>query len=365
MTSDKGNQFVNSHVDALLKKFCITHKITSPYHPQTNGATEIVNKIVCNCLTKLVDENPNDWPKLVPFVVLAYNNKVNNVTKFSPYVIVFGKSPNGFEDWRTKQGQDEATALLTRSLEIRNMIENIRPQALKNIEKAQVTQRKSQNNRSKHILRSDIEIGTKVMLRNEELVTPKLSPKYTGPYTVVNIGKLGNYQLKDINNNILPQYVNINRLRITEYSESSDEDTDPIESRENSNIDPNLPRTSKSAVQEKLPFQTESRPTTTIKRKKKEIQELPSEDIDQIKTHKKVNNRYLYLVKWLNFPESENEWLEAKAFDDKQTLDDYWAKQPYDLRKSHKARYAKKQLSPYTFHNNSSNKFWTSNASNG
>ena len=41
----------------------------------------------------------------------------------------------------------------------------------------------------------------------------------------------------------------------------------------------------------------------------------------------------IYLIKWLDFPEKENEWLEAKAFNDKRTLDEYWSTQPKDLRK--------------------------------
>lgn len=73
---------------------------------------------------------------VIPFVVLAYNNKINTITKFAPYVVVFGRLPNKFEDWQSVPGEDEPSALVARSMEIRNMRENIRPQALKNIEKA-------------------------------------------------------------------------------------------------------------------------------------------------------------------------------------------------------------------------------------
>ena len=36
--SDQGLQFLNEVVSELLKKFCIIHKITTAYYPQTNGA---------------------------------------------------------------------------------------------------------------------------------------------------------------------------------------------------------------------------------------------------------------------------------------------------------------------------------------
>ena len=47
----------------------------------------------------------------------------------------------------------------------------------------------------------------------------------------------------------------------------------------------------------------------------------------------------MYLVKWEGYPEEENEWLEAKAFDTKETIDEYWTTQPYDLRKPKKTRF--------------------------
>lgn len=346
LMSDQGRQFVNDIFGNILSKFCIQHKVTSPYHPETNGQTEIINKIVHNALTKLIEENPNDWPKLVPFIVLAYNNKVNVVTKYSPFIIVFGKPPNRFEDWRSAPGEDEASALVARAIEIRNMHENIRPQALKNIEKAQVQQKKSQDNRNKQIIPDKLEIGTTVMLRTEGM-NPKLTQKYTGPYTIVDIGKLGTYQLKDFNDKVLDKYYNINRLRIID-SNDSDEEIDITQSRDDavdSNqpgvVDTNLPRTSRSLQPDTQPFNTENVPkkSSISVRKKKDIQALPSVLIERIKGHKKVGNKFLYLVKWEGYPEEENEWLEAKAFDSKNTINDYWFSQPYDLRKPQKTRF--------------------------
>lgn len=329
MMSDQGRQFVNDVITNLLSTFCIQHKITSPYHPETNGATEIINKMVTNCLRKLVKENPNNWPKLVPFVVLAYNNKVNNVTKYSPYVVVLGKSPNRFEDWTNKSNEDEATALLVRANEIRTMYEKTRPEVLQNINKAQTQQKKSQDNRSKKILDANLDIGTQVMLKTEG-INPKLNQMYTGPYTIVDVGKLNNYQLKDINNHILDKYFNINRLRIVDLDES-DEEIIPSQSNEEIS-NPNAAGTSKSLNRTALPFNTNPQKSSIRSRKKKDILELPSEEIEKIIGHKKEKSRFLYLVKWVGCPEEENEWLEAKAFDNPETLNKYWAKQPVDLR---------------------------------
>ncbi len=340
LLSDQGRQFVNETITALVKKFCIKHKITSAYHPETNGAVEIMNKVVVNCLRKLIEENPNDWPTLIPFVVLAYNNKINNITKFSPFVVVFGKPLNGFDDWRTKPGEDEAASLLARSMEIKNMHEVIRPEALKNINKSQIQQRKTQDERSKQILTQSIPIGSTVMLKAEGL-NPKLSQKYSGPYTVIDIGKLNNYRLKDSDNNILEKFVNINRLKIINLFNPAEEPA----ITNNETQDPNLPRTSSST--RNIPTLKNNIPQTKssiIIRKKQQINELPSVIIEAILGHKKENNRFYYLVKWQDYPDEENEWLESKAFDNKETINEYWRHQTYDLRKPNKTRFLRNNL---------------------
>ena len=41
--SDRGTRFCNKVVDALFKKYNITHRISTAYHPQTNGQAEVSN----------------------------------------------------------------------------------------------------------------------------------------------------------------------------------------------------------------------------------------------------------------------------------------------------------------------------------
>ena len=50
--SDEGTHFVNKHFAALVKKYSITHKVTTPYHPQTSGQVEVSNREVKRFLEK-------------------------------------------------------------------------------------------------------------------------------------------------------------------------------------------------------------------------------------------------------------------------------------------------------------------------
>jgi transposase InsO family protein len=42
--SDKGKHFYNQFFEQLMKKYGITHKVATPYHPQTSGQVEISNR---------------------------------------------------------------------------------------------------------------------------------------------------------------------------------------------------------------------------------------------------------------------------------------------------------------------------------
>ena len=42
--SDGGTYFTNRHFESLMKKYRITHKVATLYHPQTSGQVEVSNR---------------------------------------------------------------------------------------------------------------------------------------------------------------------------------------------------------------------------------------------------------------------------------------------------------------------------------
>ena len=44
MISDGGTHFCNKSFESLMKKYGITHKVATPYHPQTSGQIELANR---------------------------------------------------------------------------------------------------------------------------------------------------------------------------------------------------------------------------------------------------------------------------------------------------------------------------------
>ena len=58
---DQGTHFCNRSMYVLLKKYGVVHKISTPYHPQTNGQAVILNKEIKRILEKIVQPNRKDW----------------------------------------------------------------------------------------------------------------------------------------------------------------------------------------------------------------------------------------------------------------------------------------------------------------
>lgn len=54
IVSDQGPQFVSTMMEAFLQRYQITHRKSSPYHPQANGQVEVTNRELENILTKIV-----------------------------------------------------------------------------------------------------------------------------------------------------------------------------------------------------------------------------------------------------------------------------------------------------------------------
>ena len=73
LISDGGSHFYNRTIEALLKKYNITHKVSTPYHPQTNGQAEVSNREIKQILEKTVGPSMRDWSLHLDDALWAYH----------------------------------------------------------------------------------------------------------------------------------------------------------------------------------------------------------------------------------------------------------------------------------------------------
>jgi len=84
--SDRGTQFVAGLMKELNGMLGIKIKLSTAFHPQTDGQTEHANQELEQYFRMFVDYCQEQWPNWLGTAKFAYNNKVNSSTKVSPFM---------------------------------------------------------------------------------------------------------------------------------------------------------------------------------------------------------------------------------------------------------------------------------------
>ncbi|XP_074326867.1 uncharacterized protein LOC141664812 [Apium graveolens] len=73
LVSDNGKQFDSKELRQLCENLKIKKEFAAFYHPQSNGQTEAVNKIIKHTLKAKLEERKGNWPEELPKVMWSYN----------------------------------------------------------------------------------------------------------------------------------------------------------------------------------------------------------------------------------------------------------------------------------------------------
>ena len=74
--NDQGREFGNEFADELCLMTGTQQRVTSAYHPQSNGLVERQNRTIKNALAKVLDQNPEQRPYVIDGVLFAHRGVV-------------------------------------------------------------------------------------------------------------------------------------------------------------------------------------------------------------------------------------------------------------------------------------------------
>jgi len=97
--SDRGPQFVAGLMRELNGMLGIKSKLSTAFHPQTDGQTERVNQELEQYLRMFIDHRQEQWPEWLGTAEFAYNNKVHLSTQTILFKANYRQNPRmGFEE---------------------------------------------------------------------------------------------------------------------------------------------------------------------------------------------------------------------------------------------------------------------------
>jgi len=219
---DRGSQFMSALMKTHSENSRYKLRFTAPYHPQSNGITERVNKTVKTMLKKFVSPDQKDWDDFLPAVVFAYNITRHESTLFTPFYLMFGREARIPADM-------EFPVLSSIEVEDSEVKANQRiamqSQAAINSKKAHEANRKRYDRvRGDQILHKGDWVWRLMPVRKKGL-THAFIPQKKGPFEVIEQTSPVNFRIKLVRGKSKAIIVHVNDLCkvASEFESSSDE----------------------------------------------------------------------------------------------------------------------------------------------
>jgi hypothetical protein len=157
--------------------------MSTAYHPQTDGQTEIVNKALQQYLRCFAHNAPKTWGNYLHWAEWHYNTSIHSSTGMTPFEIVYGKKPPSLPQYIS--GTTELEALDTVLTDRDNILQVLKNKLLK----AQQDMKKfADQGRIPHSFKEGDFVFVKLRPHRQVSVAghrvKKMSKRYYGPFQI-------------------------------------------------------------------------------------------------------------------------------------------------------------------------------------
>lgn len=261
--SDRDKLFTSKMWTTFMALLGIVRKMSTAFHPQTDGQTERINQIVGQYLRCYVNYRQNDWVRLLPTAQFAYNSADSETTRVSPFFANYGYNPQAYGSPLPQDAHAQQAIV-----EVEN-IKSLHEELALDIKF--ISQKSAAYYNKSRSMEPTLKEGDKVYLLRRNIKTKrpsdKLDHKKLGPFKIEKVIGPVNYRLK------LPKTMNIHPVFHISLLEPAPPGAPAAPNTEIEPVNPN-------ALYE----------------------------VESILDCQYVRGKVKYLIKWLDYPHSENTW---------------------------------------------------------
>ncbi|KAL1549192.1 hypothetical protein AAHA92_17324 [Salvia divinorum] len=217
--SDQGTHFCNRTIETLMRKYGVHHRLSTPYHPQSNGQAKISNRDIKAILEKTVGPTRKNWSKRLDDALWAYRTAYKTPIGMSPYRIVFGKMCHllGEVEHRAYWALKEINLKTDACEEERRMqLQELEELRLELYDSAIWYKERTKLWHDKNLRNKELHVGQKVLLFQSrlKLMPGKHKSRWIGPFTIVALRANGAVELKGSDPNSNSFIMNGHRVKI-------------------------------------------------------------------------------------------------------------------------------------------------------
>jgi hypothetical protein len=276
--SDRDPRFSSKVFQEIAKTMGIKSRMSTAFHPQTDGETERVNQELEVYLRMFCATEPDQWNHYLPMAEFAHNSRVHDSIKQTPFNVILGSDPIGIP---TVIPRFSAPAAEEKTKELIR----IRQEALAAHELARQVMAQRRTKELKKLGSGEL-VWLEMRNIKGPYETKKLAPKREGPFEVSEVLGKYTYRLQ------LPKTWRIHnvfdRSLLTPYVQTQEHGENFL------------------------------RPPPDI------IEGEEQYEIQNILRHRCKGRGYEYYVRWKGYSATEDEWVSGKDMENaEEILEEY------------------------------------------
>jgi hypothetical protein len=202
IVSDRDSKFTSHFWKALHKELGVKMLMSTAEHPQTDGQSEAMVKVIQKMLRPFTICG-DDWEELLPTLEFAYNDTVQATTQQTPFFLNYGRNPVG--------ARRADTSNVPNAEYFVDFLLQLQQAARDAIQDAQLIQARHAD--SHRIPAPHLNPGDWVLLKRKKNQEDKLGLSHDGPFKVLEMRGPNAVKLDFPKNSLAHPTVNIARIR--------------------------------------------------------------------------------------------------------------------------------------------------------